>query len=81
MNDTHPSIQKKLLELMQATPTQKRLELMSAYSQELITLSKRTIAQRIPDAREAKLEWVRINYGTDLASRLRKHFHGTAENH
>ncbi len=76
-NDTHPSIAKKQLELMQNTTTQKRLELMSMYSKELILQSRRTIEKRIPNAEEAKLEWVKINYGTEIANRLRKHLNGT----
>ena len=78
MNDTHPHIAALQLELMRRTSTQRRLELMSAYSSELIAQSRRSIAARVPDALETKLEWVRLNYGADLAERLRKHLHGTA---
>jgi hypothetical protein len=80
MNDTHPKTQAKLLELMRQTSSQKRLELMSLFSQELMTQSRRTLAQRMPQ-HEANLEWVRINYGLDIANRLRKYFDGIAENH
>jgi hypothetical protein len=78
MNDTHPRIAARQLELMRRTSTQHRLELMSAYSSALIAQSRRSIAVRVPDALDAKLEWVRLNYGADLAERLRKHLHGTS---
>jgi hypothetical protein len=78
MNDTHPRVAELQVQLMCRTSTQRRLELMSAYSGELIAQSRRSIAARVPDALEAKLEWVRLNYGADLAQRLRKHLHGTA---
>lgn len=78
MNDTHPKIAGLQLELMRAASPQQRLALMNAYSSELIALSRRTIAAQIPDALEAKLEWVRVHYGPELADRLRKHCHATA---
>jgi hypothetical protein len=77
MNDTHPRIAALQLELIRSASTQKRLELMDRYSGELIALSQRTINARVPDAMEAKLEWVRLNYGLELAERLRKHLYAT----
>jgi anaerobic ribonucleoside-triphosphate reductase len=65
---------------MRQTSTQKRLELMSGFSQELIDQSRHTLAQRMPQP-EANLEWVKANYGADIANRLRKYFDGIAENH
>ena len=78
MNDTHPKIAALQLELMRAASSAQRLALMNAYSSELIALSKRTIAARIPDVLEANLEWVRVHYGPELADRLRKHCYATA---
>lgn len=78
MNDTHPSIAALQLELMRKASPQKRLELMQSFSSELIALSRKSLAARLGDEREVKLEWVRINYGADVAERIRKYLYATA---
>jgi hypothetical protein len=52
------------------TPDQ-RVRLISDISMAIIYRQRQEIAERISDPFEAKIEWVRMAYGDDLAQRLR----------
>ncbi len=70
MNDTHPRIAALQLELQRKRLPEQRLRLALAYSAYLINLSRGELEKRM-SATEAKIEWVRINYGEKLAQRYR----------
>jgi hypothetical protein len=66
MNDTHPQIAALQLELQRQRSSDERLQLTFAYSAYLINLSRGELEKRMSKT-EAKIEWVRINYGERLA--------------
>jgi hypothetical protein len=74
MNDTHPSIARKQIELLRAAGMDRRFELAVSMSSGVIRLSRLDIAARHPDwsEQDVKLEWVRLHYGDDLARRVRE---------
>jgi hypothetical protein len=71
MNDTHPRIAALQLELQRKRSPEERLRLAFAYSAYLINLSRGELEKRMSKT-EAKIEWVRINYGEKLAQAYRK---------
>ena len=66
MNDTHPKIAALQLELQRKRSPDERLQLAFAYSAYLMNLSRCELEQRMSKT-DAKIEWVRINYGEQLA--------------
>ena len=66
MNDTHPSIARKQLEILRAKTPEQRMQLAIAQSVYLINLSRAELEQKM-SKEEAKIEWVRVNYGKTLA--------------
>lgn len=73
LTDTDPEVERIQLELLrQASPAQ-RFALMASWSKMLMQSSYGQILERVADERKAKLEWVRINYAEEVASRLSKH--------
>ena len=74
LTDTHPDAARVQLELMRAAGHERRSLLMNSFSQELIRASRlRLLQKHHGDELEAKLEWVRIQYGADLEQRVRKY--------
>jgi hypothetical protein len=74
MNDTHPKMASFQLELVRNATHQRRTELMNAFSRDLINASRATLLKKHNgNELEAKLEWVRINYGVTIEQRIRKH--------
>ena len=73
-NDTHPDAARLQLELMRAAGHERRSELMNRFSNELIRASRQTLLSKHGgNELEAKLEWVRIQYGADLERRVREY--------
>jgi hypothetical protein len=70
MNDTHPSIEALQLELQRKRSPDERMRLAFAFSAYLINLSRTELERRFSKI-EARIEWVRLNYGEDLAKRYR----------
>lgn len=70
-NDTHPSVAKKQLEILRAKTPEQRMRLAIAQSVYLINLSRAELEQKMSKI-EAKIEWVRINYGETLAKHYRQ---------
>jgi hypothetical protein len=70
MNDTHPSIEALQLELQKQRSPDERMRLAFAFSAYLINLSRTELEKRFSKI-EARIEWVRLNYGEDLAKRYR----------
>ncbi len=70
MNDTHPSIEALQLELQRKRSPDERMRLAFAFSAYIINLSRAELEKRFSKI-EARIEWVRLNYGEDLAKRYR----------
>ena len=77
LTDTHPNTARVQLELMRAAGHARRTELMNQYSQGLIRASRLRLLQKHQgNELEAKLEWVRIQYGADLEQKVRAYLAG-----
>jgi hypothetical protein len=77
LSDTHPNAARVQLELMRAAEHARRSELMNQYSQELIRASRLRLLQKHQGNEfEAKLEWVRIQYGASLEQKVRTYLAG-----
>ena len=78
LSDTHPSIASKQLELIRGLSLERKLELTSAFSWDLIQASRKLIADEHPKWSEldVKLHWAGIHYGPDLAGRVRRYLEG-----
>jgi hypothetical protein len=75
--DTHPNAARVQLELMRLAGHERRSELMNQYSQELIRASRLGLLHKHQgNEAEANLEWVRIQYGTDLEQKIRTYLAG-----
>ena len=71
LSDTHKEATKVQLELLRQASPEKRLRLMESFSRDVRALSLQTLERKLGDPLEAKLEWVRLNYGEDLSRRVR----------
>lgn len=62
------------LELLRKAGTGRRAEMMRSLSASMIRLSRAAVARAHPEMTpdEARLEWVRLHYGEDLAARVRE---------
>jgi hypothetical protein len=77
LSDTHPNAARVQLELMRIAGHERRSDLMNQYSQELIRASRlRLLHKHQGNELEAKLEWVRLQYGTDLGQKVRAYLAG-----
>jgi hypothetical protein len=73
VNDTHPDAARVQLDLLRRAGTTKRAAMALSLSETVIHLSRRALAERMPDAseREVLLRWAELHYGADLAARVR----------
>jgi hypothetical protein len=71
MNDTHPQIREMQLEILRNRTPEQRLRSAIEQSVYLINSSRKELEKRMSSV-EAKIEWVRINYGNDLAKKYRQ---------
>jgi hypothetical protein len=73
LDDTHPAIAAKQLELLRRAGSERRAALARSLSRSVIDLSRRELAVRMPGATadEVRLRWVEHHYGADLAEGLR----------
>jgi hypothetical protein len=77
LSDTHPNAARVQLELIRAAGHERRSELMNQYSQELIRASRLRLLQKHQGNKlEAKLEWVRLQYGASLEQKVRAYLAG-----
>jgi beta-phosphoglucomutase-like phosphatase (HAD superfamily) len=77
LTDTHPNAARVQLELMRAAGHARRSELMNRYSQELIRAARLRLLQKHQgNDFEAKLEWVKIQYGAKLEQKVRAYLVG-----
>jgi len=73
MDDTHPSMAIAQLDLLRRAGCGRRAGLARSLSRTVIGLSRRELSLRMGDASAADVElrWVELQYGADLAARLR----------
>lgn len=71
--DTHPKIEQVQIELLRRAGVSRRLELGLSFSQEALELAQEGIRRANPIAsdRESRLIFVEVNYGKELANRVR----------
>lgn len=72
LSDTDPQVARLQTELLwQRTPAQ-RLQIMASLSASVIGFSRQHLTQKLGDARLARIECVRPDYGAALAQQLRE---------
>jgi hypothetical protein len=71
--DTHPAAEKIQIDLLRKATPAKRFAIARALSEKVITLSRKAIRESHPgiSEMEANLVFVELNYGQDVANRLR----------
>ena len=71
--DTHPQMEKIQISLIRKAGKAKRIMCLRSLSQTVIRLARRAIGRANPgyNQREIDLNFIGLNYGEDLASRLR----------
>ena len=71
--DTHPEIERIQIELLRKAGTQRRLQLGLKLSGEALVIAQKGIRRAHPEVSEleAKLIFVEVTYGKDLADRVR----------
>jgi hypothetical protein len=73
LSDTHPDAEAVQIELSRQTTGAQRIAQMRSLTSLVIGLSRRAIARAHPhwNQYEVDMLWVELNYGKDLATRLR----------
>ncbi len=76
--DTNPSIEKVQIELLRKATVARRLELGFSLSQAALELAREGIRRANPDASKENLGliFVELNYGQELADRVRSYLAG-----
>ncbi|WP_337868651.1 hypothetical protein [Meiothermus sp.] len=69
-SDTHPQVARLQLDLLRQSSPARRLQLMASMSALVIGLSRSNLEQQLGDAQSAKVEWVRLHYGSKMAQGL-----------
>lgn len=75
MNDTHPDIERKWIEMLRAAGPDRRLEMACEQTDQCVSLAKAAITRSYPDLSplERDLLFIDIHYGHDLAQRVRSY--------
>lgn len=75
LTDTTPQAERVWIELWRKATVEQRLQLTFQHSADVIRMSRAALAHARPEMtpQERDLYWVELNYGRDLAERLRKH--------
>jgi len=83
LSDTHPAVERKLIELLRAAGPSARLRKAISMTDAAIELSRRAIARANPGAaqRERDLLFVTHCYGKELSERVRKHLESQGRRH
>ena len=74
-NDTHPDVERKMIELLRAAGPDRRVAMACAMTNSVCAMSRAAIARVHPhlEPRARDLLFVRVTYGRALADRLRRH--------
>jgi hypothetical protein len=75
LSDTDPEAARVQMDLLRRASPARRLRLALSLSRSVVSLSRGGIARRLPHAspQEIGLEFVRLHYGEELASAVRRH--------
>jgi len=75
ITDTSPAIERVQIELLRKVDTSRRAQLARSLSANVISLSRAALAERMPGAGEQEilLRWAELNYGSEIAARVRAH--------
>lgn len=69
-SDTDPKVARMQIELIRQMSPARRLQIMAAMSEMVIKLSRQNLEQKLGNAQAAKLEWIRLHYGAELAGKV-----------
>ncbi len=72
LSDTDPRVARLQLELLRQKSPAYRFALMAGWSKMLMLAAYKQSLQRFPNEASARLAWIRQQYGTEVAERLRK---------
>ena len=74
-SDTSKAAAQVQIELLRSAGCARRAELARSLSRTVIDLSRAALRERMPGASERDVlnRWVALNYGSDLAERVRKY--------
>jgi hypothetical protein len=72
VNDTHPAIERKWIEMLRAAGPSRRVAMACALTDQVIRLSKSAIKRANPEIseREIDLLFIELHYGRDLAQQV-----------
>ena len=73
VNDTHPSIARKQIEMLRKAGSRRRLAMGLRMGEDAIQLSRRELRRLHPTLTDQQIAllWVKFHYGDDMADRLR----------
>lgn len=73
MNDTHPDIERRQIEMIRSIPDDRKAAIASELRNRTYWLARRALDERHPDLSEwhRKLLFIHMHYGSDLADRVR----------
>ncbi len=81
LSDTHPHVEKVLIELLRKATLSERVSRAFSMSAMVKDLSMRAVAKANPEysQQEVKLKWAELHYGKDLADRVREYLRKRGE--
>ena len=73
MDDTHPDVRRRQVELLRSAGFERRAMLTLSLSQSVIELSRQALREQMQDAseEEVRLRWLGLQYGEALEARVR----------
>lgn len=77
MDDTHPQVRARQVELLRSFPPARRFVLACDLTHAALTWSRRAVRRTMPGATETEvlLRWIELTYGRELADRVRTSGH------
>lgn len=75
VQDTHPSFERKQIDLLQKAGARRRLALGLRMGEDAIQLSRRELCRLHPTLTDQQIAllWVKVHYGNDIAARLQSY--------
>lgn len=75
LSDTSAAAARVQIELLRKSGCERRAQLTRSMSRSVIDLSRAALRERMPGAseRDVLLRWVALQYGSDLAERVRRY--------
>jgi len=73
--DTHPTIERKQIELLRRASDAERFQWMRSLSRTALRLARQGLKRARPNASDEEIDllFVELHYGSELARRLREH--------